>query len=145
MAPPVDLRWWNLRVVAGCSPKLMGAGDGLLRWLHSSRPQGLLGNSSWSGSFLISSAIGGAGLYLSGLYFFAFGAYCLANFARCREANCIITGLGWGVLAFVAFFAAVMQLHWLYPIWNAFLVVAVLGHGFELVWAATRHTHVLRL
>ena len=32
--------------------------------------------------FLISSAIGGAGLYLSGLYFFAFSAYCLANFAR---------------------------------------------------------------
>jgi len=37
------------------------------------------------------------------------------------------------------------KLDWLCPIWNAFVVVAVLGHGFELVWAATRRTHVLRL
>jgi len=21
--------------------------------------------------------------------------YCLANFARCREAHCIVTGVGW--------------------------------------------------
>jgi len=95
--------------------------------------------------FLISKSIGGAGLYLSGLYFCAYSAYCLANFARCREAHCVITGLGWGVLGVVAFVAAVMQLRWLGPIWNAFLVVAVLGHGFELVWVATRRTHALRL
>src|SRR5450759_1221086 len=31
------------------------------------------------------------------------------------------------------------------PDLDAFVVVAVLGHGFELVWAATRRTHVLRL
>lgn len=95
--------------------------------------------------FLISTAIGRAGLYLAGLYFIAYGAYCLANFARCREAHCIITGAGWGVLGFVALFAAVMQLNWLLPIWDAFLVVAVVGHGFELISAANRHTHVLRL
>jgi hypothetical protein len=95
--------------------------------------------------FLISKAIGGAGLYFAGLYFLAFSAYCLANFARCREAHCIITGVGWGVLGVVAVVAAVMGLDWLGPIWNAFLVVAVLGHGFELMWAATRRTHVLRL
>ncbi len=47
-------------------------------------------------------------------------------------------------LGIVALAAAVMQFDWLHPIWNAFVVVAVLGHGFELVWAATRRTHVLR-
>jgi hypothetical protein len=97
------------------------------------------------GFFLVSRAIGAGGLYLSGLYFGAYSAYCLANFARCREAHCIITGLGWGALAVVAFVAAVMQLDWLGPIWNAFLVVAIVGHGFELIWAATRHTHALRV
>jgi hypothetical protein len=65
-------------------------------------------------------------------------------FARCREAHCIITGLGWGVLAIVAFVAALMRLDWFGPIWNAFLIVFVVGHGFELIWARARHTHVLR-
>ena len=68
-----------------------------------------------------------------------------ANFARCREAHCIITGVGWGPLGVLALLAAVMQLDWFHPIWNAFLGVAVLGHGFELIWAASGHTHVLRL
>lgn len=97
------------------------------------------------GVFLISTRVGGAGLYISGFYFCVYSAYCLANFARCREAHCIITGLGWGALGVVALVAAVMQLDWLHPIWNAFLIVAVLGHGFELIWAATRRTHALRL
>ncbi|SRR5712692_2153166 len=98
-----------------------------------------------AGIFLVCTAIGGAGLYVTGLYFGAYSAYCLANFARCREAHCIITGLGWGVLGIVAFVAAVLQLDWLRPIWNAFVIVAVLGHGFELLWASTRRTHALRL
>jgi hypothetical protein len=97
------------------------------------------------GVFLVSRAIGGAGLYVAGLYFLTYSAYCLANFARCREAHCIVTGLGWGVLGVVAIVAGVMQLDWLGPIWNTFLIVAVLGHGFELIWAASRHTHALRI
>jgi hypothetical protein len=97
------------------------------------------------GVFLVSRAIGPAGLFLAGLYFGAYSAYCLANFARCREAHCVITGAGWGILAIVALVAAVTQLDWLSPIWNAFLIVFLFGHGFELIWAAVRHTHVLRV
>ncbi len=95
--------------------------------------------------FLVSGRLGVGGLYVSGLYFGAFSVYCLANFARCGEAHCIITGIGWGALAIVALYAAVVQLEWLGPLWNAFLVVAIVGHGFELIWAANRHTHALRL
>jgi hypothetical protein len=97
------------------------------------------------GIFFVSRAIGPAGLYVSGFYFAAFSAYCLANFARCREAHCIVTGVGWGALAVVAFVAALMQLNWYGPIWNAFLIVFVVGHGFELIWARVQHTHVLRV
>jgi hypothetical protein len=79
------------------------------------------------------------------LYFGIYAAYCLANFARCREAHCIITGLGWAVLAIVAIVAAASRSDWFGPIWNAFLIILVVGHGFELIWAATRHTHALRL
>jgi hypothetical protein len=97
------------------------------------------------GVFLLSRAAGAGGLYISTLFFGAYSAYCLANFARCREAHCIVTGLGWGVLTIVALVAAVMRLDWLGPMWNAFLVVFIVGHGFELIWAATRHTHALQL
>lgn len=94
--------------------------------------------------FFFSKALGANGLYVAGLYFVAYGVYCLSNFARCREAHCIVTGLGWSVLAAVAFVSAPLRLHWFGRIWAAFLVVAVLGHGFELAWAAARGTHILR-
>jgi len=97
------------------------------------------------GVFLLSRATGTAGLYISGLFFGAYSAYCLANFARCREAHCIVTGLGWGGLAIVALVAAALRLDWLGQVWDAFLVVFIAGHGFELIWAATRRTHALRL
>ena len=97
------------------------------------------------GVFLVARELGVGGLYFSGLYFGAYSVYCLSNFARCREAHCIITGLGWGILTVVAIVAAVLRLDWLGPIWNAFLIVFVVGHGFELIWAASRHTHALRL
>jgi len=95
--------------------------------------------------FLIARELGVGGLYVSGLYLGAYSIYCLSNFARCREAHCIITGLGWGILAVVAIVAGVLQLDWLGPVWNAFLIVFVVGHGFELIWAARRHSHALRL
>jgi len=98
-----------------------------------------------AGVFLVSRALGTGGLYVSGLYFAAYSVYCLSNFARCREAHCIITGIGWGALASVALAAAVLQLNWFQPIWNAFLIIFIVGHGFELIWAARRHTHALRL
>ena len=98
-----------------------------------------------AGVFLVSRAAGGAGLYIGGLYFAAYSVYCVSNFARCREAHCIITGLGWGALTIVAFYAAVVRLDWFGPIWNTFLIVFIVGHGFELIWAASRHTHALRL
>jgi hypothetical protein len=95
--------------------------------------------------FLVGRAMGAGGLYLSALYFGAYSVYCLSNFARCREAHCIVTGVGWGILAVVAFYAAVLQLAWFGSVWNAFLIVFIVGHGFELIWAATRHTHALRM
>jgi len=95
--------------------------------------------------FLFGRGLGVVGLFVSSLYFGAYSLYCLANFARCREAHCIITGVGWGLLAIVALVAALLQLDWYGPIWNAFLIVFVVGHGFELIWAARRHTHALRL
>src|SRR5579875_1189474 len=50
----------------------------------------------------VTSALGSTdGLLLEATFLLAAGLYCLANFARCREAHCIVTGLGWSVLAIV--------------------------------------------
>lgn len=95
--------------------------------------------------FLVSRAMGVPGLYLVGLFLGAYSAYCLANFARCREAHCIVTGVGWGILTFVALVAAATQHDWLGPIWNAFLIILVVGYGFEWIWVAARHTRALRV
>ncbi len=145
MAPAVDLRCRDMRASSVRSAKRVGAVYGQIRGLNGPTPAGLLGDSNRDWCFFLSRAIGAGGLYVSGLYFCAYSAYCLANFAQCREAHCIITGLGWGALGIVALVAAVMRLDLLGPVWNAFLIVAILGHGFELIWAATRHTHALRM
>jgi hypothetical protein len=56
-----------------------------------------------------------------------------------------LSPVGWEILTIVAFGAAGMQLDWLSPIWNTFLIAFVVGHGFELIWVAVRHTHPLRV
>jgi len=96
------------------------------------------------GVFLVSRALGAGGLYVLALYLGAYSVYCLSNFARCREAHCIITGVGWGVLTVLAIVAAATGRDWLAPLWNGFLMVFVLEHGFELIWAARTRSHALR-
>lgn len=97
-----------------------------------------------AGTAWISSRLGDAGLFLSGAYFLVYSAYCLANFARCQEPHCIITGLGFGALALATIWAGISGLNWLSPAWLAFLIVLGLGYGFEYLWAANRRTHALR-
>jgi hypothetical protein len=97
------------------------------------------------GVLVVTRAVGIGGQYVLGLYFGAYSVYCLANFARCRETHCIITGFGWGILAVVAIAAAVTGRDSFGFLWDGFLVVFVVGHGFELIWAATTHSHALRL
>ncbi len=121
MAPAVDMHWRNVCASGVSCKKCVGAHSRQIRGFHSGGSQGMLGHSTraWR-LFFVSRTIGTGGLYLSGLYFAVYGAYCLANFARCREAHCIITGLGWAVLAIVALVAAATQHNWLTQIWNAF-------------------------
>jgi hypothetical protein len=68
-----------------------------------------------AGTAWISSRLGDAGLFLSGAYFLVYSLYCLANFARCQEAHCIITGLGFGPLALATIWAGISGLNWLSP------------------------------
>ncbi len=96
-------------------------------------------------AWFASSALGAfVGLIVEGAVFLVAGIYCLANFIRCREAHCILTGVGWLALGAVSIAAAVARLDDRSATWIAFLVVAVIGHGFEAVWRATHGTNSLR-
>ncbi len=84
------------------------------------------------------------GLWLATAYFLAFGAYCLANFARCRETHCIVTGCGWLALAVIGALSAIEGRDVLGVLWDAFAAIAIVGFAFEGAWAMLRGTHALR-
>jgi hypothetical protein len=84
------------------------------------------------------------GLWLTAAYFLVFGGYCLANFARCREAHCVVTGAGWSALGVVGAWGALTSHDILGDLWNAFLIIAIIGFAFEGAWKARRGTIALR-
>lgn len=84
------------------------------------------------------------GLWLAAAYYLVFGGYCLANFARCREAHCIVTGAGWLALGMVGAWSAIGDRAILGVLWDAFAVVAIVGFAFEAGWTRLRGTYALR-
>lgn len=85
------------------------------------------------------------GLLLEAAFFVVAGTYCLANFARCREAHCIVTGAGWSALAIAAGVAIATGHDAREAAWIGFLAVAVAGHGFEAIWTSFHGSNALRL
>lgn len=72
------------------------------------------------------------------------GAYCLANFWRCREPHCVISGIGWSALA--AFTAVEVALG--RSLINGyeqlvFLGILVLAVAFEATWRVKTGTNAL--
>jgi hypothetical protein len=86
-----------------------------------------------------------AGLALIAGYLSVHGTYCLANFFRCREAHCIVTGVGWSVLALVAVGGVLAERDIRRAVWDAFLAVTIVGFAFEFVWTAVRGSNALRV
>lgn len=94
---------------------------------------------------VVTSALGMVGgLLVEGAFFMVAGAYCLANFARCREAHCIVTGIGWSALGLAGFGAVLAGRDIRSGEWVAFLVIALIGHGFEAAWRAGHGSNALR-
>lgn len=79
-----------------------------------------------------------AGMALDALFLLAIGVYCAANFWRCREAHCVITGTGWTAAGLAAMLAAVGGYAWNDALWIWFLIVWVVGLTFE--FAVRRRT-----
>lgn len=84
------------------------------------------------------------GLWLLAGYFLMGAGYCLANFARCREAHCIVTGTGWSALAVASAWAALTGHEFRSDAWVAFVLIAVAAHLFEALWRVARGSNALR-
>ena len=99
------------------------------------------------GAVAAASSLLGAvgGLLVESAFFLVAGTYCLANFIRCREAHCIVTGVGWSALALAGATAAILGRDVRSGAWIAFLVIAVAGHGFEAIWKMVNGSNALRL
>jgi hypothetical protein len=72
------------------------------------------------------------------VYFSTLGGWCSLNFARCREAHCLITGVGFDALAVAALVAVIIDGHWYNLLSLMILPVLIAGFAFEVVWT-NRH------
>jgi len=98
--------------------------------------------AAWALSRALGSAAGQA---VEGTFFIVFATYCLANFARCREAHCVVTGFGWSAVGVACVVSLMLGHDTRGAAWDAFLVVAVIGFGFEALWMARHGNNALRL
>lgn len=149
----VDSWWAQWTCVGGtCAPPVAPPGNRIERGLdtYTSMTAPFLRGcyvfltvaAVWFASRALGSPVG---LLVQGAFFLVFGTYCLANFARCREAHCIVTGLGWSALAIVSVGAVLAGHDIRGGAWTVFLVIALAGHGFEAIWKARHGSNALRL
>ena len=92
--------------------------------------------------FAAAAVVGGrGGVAIASVWVAAAGSYCVANFWRCRETHCAVTGPGWALAAVLGFAAALAPgagLSW-YRVSVEILVFVVIlaaGYGLEYVVAA---------
>lgn len=70
--------------------------------------------------------------------------YCLLNFWRCREAHCIVTGIGWAALAVFEITEAALGHSLLHRDESlAFLIVLAGAVAFEAFWRSRHGTNVV--
>lgn len=73
--------------------------------------------------------------------YLAVGLYCSVNFWRCREAHCIITGIGFTLLG-LALLVEALGIHTVIGEYNGPIALGVLAlaMAFEAVWRARHGT-----
>jgi hypothetical protein len=83
-------------------------------------------------------------LAVDGLAALAAGSWCALNFWRCRQAHCVVNGVGWLGLALVAFVGAGLG-HSVIGGYEqpVFLGVLVTALAFEGVWRSARGTNAV--
>lgn len=155
MTPPQTSGGPLARVAACCSP--LGSGPAALeptrRW-HAAADRFLIATRVW----LIPAAVVlgvGAGqladrlpsryaMLPAAVYFLILGGWCSLNFARCREAHCLITGAGFDALAIAAFVGAAVGAHWYNLLSLMILPLLIAGVAFEVAWTRRHGENAVR-
>lgn len=84
------------------------------------------------------------GLALAAVATLAGSAWCLVNFWRCREAHCIVSGLGWAVLGALGLLETGLGHSIIGGYGGAvFIAVLVVAYIFEFVWRAVYGTNAV--
>jgi hypothetical protein len=84
------------------------------------------------------------GLALGATATFLAGTYCLLNFWRCREAHCIVSGIGWSGLAVFEIVEITFGRSLIHREESlVFLLVLVVAVAFETVWRRRHGTNVV--
>lgn len=138
----------SLVMPLACSPPRLPADSTSKRLVDRLQPTG------WS-QWLFFAAVGALviaapflpttpGLAVGAVASFAASAWCLANFWRCREAHCIITGAGWVALFFLQLVELGMGRSVIHGTESSvFLAILVIGLVFECCWQAAFGTNAM--
>jgi hypothetical protein len=78
------------------------------------------------------------------VYFLILGGWCSLNFARCREAHCLITGVGFDALTIAALVAVIIDGHWYNLLSLLILPLLIAGFAFEVVWTRRHGENAVR-
>jgi hypothetical protein len=116
------------------------------RLLAATRPQlvpilGCLGLLAALVSRMLPASLGMVAL---AAFFLVAGGWCTLNLVRCREAHCLVTGLGWDALGIVSLGAVIVGVDLRGSVWLGFFAILVVAVVFELGWAALRGSTALR-
>lgn len=85
-----------------------------------------------------------SGLAVGAVASFAGSAWCLANFWRCREAHCIVSGGGWAALFLLQVVELGIGRSMIHGTESSlFVAILVIGLVFECVWQAAFGTNAV--
>lgn len=118
--------------------------DRFLRGVYALGNMGLL--AVLLGGFFIASLLPDhLGVWLAAALYLAVGLYCSVNFWRCREAHCVVTGIGFTTLGISLLLAAAGVPTFISEHDGQILLgTLVLAVGFEAVWRALHGTNAVR-
>ncbi|MGC1185168.1 MAG: hypothetical protein WBA31_08470 [Candidatus Dormiibacterota bacterium] len=108
----------------------------------------ILPKGAWRCVFFVAVAmgVGGPNLLVGAVTTLAASTYCILNFWRCREAHCIVSGIGWAALATFEFVEVGYGRSLIRGSESlAFLVILGLAISFEVFWHVRHGTNAVSL
>ncbi|MGH7609470.1 MAG: hypothetical protein ACREOD_05955 [Candidatus Dormibacteria bacterium] len=139
---------WTSLVPLACSPPRLAADTRGKRIIDRLQPTGV---GQWVFFAVVAVSVSVApslpvrpGLAVDLVATVAASAWCLGNFWRCREAHCIVTGLGWAALAGLEV-AEIVLGHSIISgdEGRAFVAILVIAMIFQCVWRTCCGTNAL--